>query len=122
MACHPAAERTGQPPIIPSLFALRHHRLLPIGLVLGAVYTGFATPSETAAIGVSVTLLYALATRQLSRRIFTESLIASVHTSCMIAMIMVAAAFMSTAMGFMHVPQNTSAAISRLDLSPTNGS
>ncbi|MBV0893535.1 TRAP transporter large permease subunit, partial [Paracoccus sp. Z118] len=91
---------------------------LLIGLVLGAVYSGFATPSETAAIGVTVTLIYTFVTRQISRDVFIESLVATVHTSCMIAMIMIAAAFMSTAMGFMHVPQNISAAISMLDLSP----
>ncbi|GHF49679.1 TRAP transporter large permease [Seohaeicola zhoushanensis] len=96
--------------------------LLPIGLlitlVLGAIYSGIATPSETAAVGVGVTLIYTVVTGQMSGKVFMESLFASVHTSCMISAIMISAAFMSTAMGFMHVPQDISAAIGRFQLSP----
>lgn len=96
--------------------------LLPImtliGMVLGAVYSGIATPSETAAIGVAVTLIYTVITGQMSRDVFVGSLFAAVHTSCMIATIMISAAFMSTAMGFMHVPQDISAAIATLNLNP----
>jgi C4-dicarboxylate transporter, DctM subunit len=91
---------------------------LLIGLVLGAIYSGLATPSETAAIGVAATLIYAACTFQLSWHTFISSLMASVHTSCMIAAIMIAAAFMSTAMGFMHVPHNIANFIDGLDLSP----
>lgn len=91
---------------------------LLIGLVLGAIYSGLATPSETAAIGVAATLVYAAATFQLSWGTFISSLTASVHTSCMISAIMIAAAFMSTAMGFMHVPHNIATVIDGLQLSP----
>lgn len=89
-----------------------------IGLVLGAIYSGLATPSETAAIGVAATLVYAAVTMQLSWNTFISSLMAAVHTSCMIAAIMIAAAFMSTAMGFMHVPHNIATVINSLELSP----
>jgi tripartite ATP-independent transporter DctM subunit len=96
--------------------------LMPIGLlitlVLGAIYSGIATPSETAAVGVGVTMVYTAVTGQMNRKVFRESLFASVHTSCMISAIMISAAFMSTAMGFMHVPQDISAAIAQFDLSP----
>lgn len=96
--------------------------LMPIGLlitlVLGAIYSGIATPSETAAVGVGVTLIYTAATGQMNGKVFMESLFASVHTSCMISAIMISAAFMSTAMGFMHVPQDISAAIAQFELSP----
>src|SRR5690606_20615195 len=89
-----------------------------IGVVLGAIYSGLATPSETAAIGVAVTLIYAACTWQLSWDTFISSLTAAVHTSCMIAAIMVGAAFLSTAMGFMHVPHKIAAVIDGLELSP----
>ncbi len=91
---------------------------LLIGVVLGAIYSGLATPSETAAIGVAATLLYAACTLQLNWDVFVSSLKASVHTSCMISAIMIAAAFMSTAMGFMHVPHNIAQVIDGLQLSP----
>lgn len=89
-----------------------------IGIVLGAIYSGLATPSETAAIGVAATLVYAACTWQLSWNTFIASLTAAVHTSCMISAIMIGAAFLSTAMGFMHVPHNIATVINGLDLSP----
>ena len=96
--------------------------LLPIGvlifIVLGAIYSGIATPSEAAAVGVVATILLTLAMRQLSWSVLVRSLVSAVHTSCMIAMILVTAAFLSTAMGFLHVPQNVATAIAALDLSP----
>lgn len=89
-----------------------------IAMVLGAIYSGIATPSETAALGVALTLAYVTLTGQISVKVFRESLFASVHTSAMIGAILIAAAFMSTAMGFMHIPQDISAAIAGLNLSP----
>ena len=96
--------------------------LIPIAIlifiVLGSIYSGIATPSEAAAVGVVATLFMALATRQLNPKIFFGSLISAVQTSCMIAVILIAAAFLSTAMAFLHVPQDVANAISALDLSP----
>lgn len=91
---------------------------LLIALVLGAIYSGIATPSETAAVGVTATILYVFVSRQLTSEVFIKSLIASVHTSCMIAAIMISAALLSTAMGFMHVPQDIAKAIAVLQLNP----
>lgn len=96
--------------------------LIPIGvlifIVLGAIYSGIATPSEAAAVGVSATLLMSLVTGQLNSKMFAESLVSSVHTSCMIAVILFSAAFLSTAMGFLHVPQDVAKAIAALNLTP----
>ena len=57
-------------------------------------------------------------TRQMTKNIFFETLISAVQTSCMIAVILIAAAFLSTAMGFLHVPQDVAKAISAMNLSP----
>ena len=96
--------------------------LIPIGvlifIVLGSIYSGIATPSEAAAVGVFATLISTIVTRQLTANVFFSTLIASVHTSCMIAITLIAAAFLSTAMGFLHVPQDVANAIGALDLSP----
>lgn len=96
--------------------------LVPISvlifLILGTIYTGVATPSEAAAVGVTATLLMTVVTGQMSAKVFFGSLTASVNTSCMIAVILISAAFLSTAMGFLHVPQDVAAAIGALNLSP----
>lgn len=96
--------------------------LIPIAilivLVLGSIYTGFATPSEAAAVGVVATLAIIILTGQFTVEMFLGSLRSSVQTSCMIAIVLIAAAFLSTAMGFLHVPQDVAKAIAALNLSP----
>lgn len=96
--------------------------LMPIGIliliVLGSIYTGAATPTEAAAVGVAASLLMTLLMRQLTWSIFTGSLFGALKMSCMVCSLLAAAAFLSTTMGFLHIPQEISAAIGRLNLSP----
>lgn len=63
-----------------------------IGLVLGSILTGVATPTEGAAIGVVGTLLLALASRRLKWSMFTASLWSTIKTSSMILWILAGAA------------------------------
>ena len=96
--------------------------LLPIlilmVIVLGSIYSGLATPSEAAAVGVTAAILVTVAMRQLTWKVFSESIMGAVRTSCMVCIILVAAAFLSTAMGYLHVPANVAKAIGGLGLSP----
>ncbi len=89
-----------------------------IVVVLGSIYTGWATPSESAAIGVATALFLTALHGELSFSLIKESLVAAVPTSCMICTILVAAAFLSTTMGFLHIPQDIARLIGGLDLSP----
>ncbi len=96
--------------------------LIPIAIlifiVLGSIYSGLATPSEAAAVGVVATLFMTVVTGQMTKDVFFSTLISAVQTSCMIAVILIAAAFLSTAMGFLHVPQDVAKAIGAMNLSP----
>ncbi|ASM75621.1 C4-dicarboxylate TRAP transporter large permease protein DctM (plasmid) [Pseudosulfitobacter pseudonitzschiae] len=85
--------------------------------VLGSIYSGLATPSESAAIGVLVTLVLAALHGELSLRLLRDSLLGAVPTACMICTILTAAAFLSTTMGFMHIPQDVAAIIGGMGLS-----
>lgn len=87
-------------------------------LVLGSIYTGIATPSEAAAVGVAAALVIALAMRQLTPGLLVETLMSAVRMSCMVCIILVSAAFLSTAMGYLHLPANVARAIGELQLSP----
>jgi tripartite ATP-independent transporter DctM subunit len=87
-------------------------------LVLGSIYTGLATPSEAAAVGVAAAIVLTLVTRQMTWAVFRDSLMGAVKTSCMVCIILIAAAFLSTAMGYLHVPANLAAVIAGLNLSP----
>ncbi|MDX9860672.1 MAG: TRAP transporter large permease subunit [Rhodospirillales bacterium] len=90
--------------------------LLMITIVLGGIYSGVATPSEAAALGLAAAFVIAAVQRQLTWQIFRDSLMASLRTSCMVISIVVAASFMSTAMAYLYVPQELAKAIAGLGL------
>ena len=92
--------------------------ILLIGCVLGVLYSGVATPSEAGAVGVGVSLAVILVTGQFSLRLIAESVQAAVVTSAMLCSILIAASFMSTAMGYLHIPTIIAGAIASLDLGP----
>ena len=76
-----------------------------IAAVIGSMYTGLATATEAAAIGVLGALTLALFQGSLNFRSLTESLMGAVLTSAMIALILAGAAFLSLAMGFTGLPR-----------------
>ncbi len=87
-------------------------------IVLGSIYSGVATPSEAAAVGVAAALVLALMTGQITIRLLIETITGAVRMSCMVCIILVSAAFLSTAMGYLHVPANVAEGIAALNLSP----
>lgn len=105
---------------IGSVRAILH--LLPIVLlmllVLGSIYSGHVTPSESAALGVVGALALVGLRGELSLGLIKDTLVKSIPTSCMIVTLMAAAAFLSTTLGFLHIPQDVAAFIARLQLSP----
>jgi tripartite ATP-independent transporter DctM subunit len=87
-------------------------------IVLGAIYTGIATPSEAAAVGVIAAIFITLATGQLTMDLLRDTLMGALRTSTMVCSILITAAFMSTAIGYLHIPANVADGIASLDLSP----
>lgn len=96
--------------------------LLPVTflivLVLGGIYSGMATPSEAAALGVGGTLLVVLASGQARPALLLSTAMAAARTTAMLGTAFGAAAVLSTALGLMHVPQAVAAWISARGLSP----
>jgi C4-dicarboxylate transporter, DctM subunit len=97
-------------------------RLLPVAalivVVIGAIYAGYATPTEAAAIGVLGALLLSLVFGSLSWASFADSVLGATRTSCMIAFILAGAAFLSVSMGFLGIPRMIAQGIAAWDLSP----
>lgn len=91
--------------------------VLLIAAVIGSIYAGIATASEAAVIGVVGSLLIALVGGSLTWENFTASLMGAVRTSCMIAFILIGAAYLTSAMSFTGLPANIAAWISSLGLS-----
>ena len=83
-------------------------RLAPVVLlilaVIGSIYGGYATATEAAALGVVGALLIALFSRTLNRITLIDSLLGAVRTSTMIFLILLGAAFLTSAMSFTGLP------------------
>jgi len=96
--------------------------LLPVTalvlLVLGSLYSGIATPSEAAVVGFLGAFMMVLFTGQLTWKLFTDSVAGTIKITTMGISILVAANFMSSAMAYLHVPQEIAKFIVGLGLSP----
>ncbi len=86
--------------------------------VIGSIYTGIASPTDAAALGVVLSLLFSWMSGTLSWRTFAAGLMSATRTSCMIAFILAGAAFLTVAMGFTGIPRLLAAWIATLELSP----
>jgi C4-dicarboxylate transporter DctM subunit len=102
------------------LYASRH--LIPvvtlIALVLGGIYSGVATATEAAALGVAGALVLARIEGSLDWASFRDGLVAACRVYCMIGLILAGAAFLTLAMGFIGLPRQLAELIASLHLSP----
>ena len=86
--------------------------------VIGSIYTGVATATEAASLGVVGALILSLFQKTLTKENFKTSLLGATKTSCMIAFILAGSSFLSLAMGFTGLPRNLAIWIQEMNLSP----
>lgn len=100
----------------------RSRPLIPVMLliigVIGSIYGGLASPTESAAVGVALAHLLSWKGGSMSRDTFTSALMGTVKTSSMIAFILMGAYFLTTSMAFTGIPRELATWINTLDLSP----
>ena len=89
-----------------------------IAAVLGSIYTGLATATEAAALGVVGSMVIAAVQGELSWKNFRDSLLGATRLYCMIALILAGAAFLTLSMGYLGLPRHLAQWITGLDLSP----
>lgn len=97
------------------------HLIPVVGLivvVLGTIYSGLATATEAAAIGVLVSLGLSFLDRTLTWQSFIDGISAACRTYCMIGVILAGAAFLTLAMGFLGLPRQIAETIGSWNLSP----
>ena len=96
--------------------------LIPVVLlicaVLGSIYSGVATATEAAAVGVVGSLLLSTAQGSMDWKTFRESLMGGTRLYCMIAMILAGASFLTLAMGYIGLPRHLAEWIATLGLTP----
>tara|TARA_R110000782_G_scaffold25953_1_gene66991 strand:- start:404 stop:1702 length:1299 start_codon:yes stop_codon:yes gene_type:complete len=92
--------------------------LILISTVIGSMYTGLATATEAAAVGVTGALALSAFQRELTFSAFQESLLGAVRTSALIALILMGASYLSVVMGFTGLPRDLAEYIGSLGLTP----
>jgi C4-dicarboxylate transporter, DctM subunit len=96
--------------------------LIPVVLlivaVLGSIYSGLATATEAAALGVGGSLILSGIERTLTWATFKDGLVSACRVYCMIGLILAGASFLTLAMGFIGLPRHLAEFIGSLNLSP----
>lgn len=91
--------------------------VLLIAAVLGSIYTGIATATEAAAVGVVGALVLSAVQGSLSWASFRDALMGATRLYCMIALILAGAAFLTLSMGYIGLPRHLAEWIASLGLS-----
>ncbi|AOS78623.1 MULTISPECIES: TRAP transporter large permease [Hydrogenophaga] len=92
--------------------------VLLIGSVIGAIYSGIATATEAAAIGVVGSLILSASQGSLNWVSFRDSLLGATRLYCMIALILAGAAFLTLSMGYIGLPRHLAEWVGGLGLTP----
>ncbi|WP_159591949.1 TRAP transporter large permease [Chelativorans xinjiangense] len=92
--------------------------LVLLGFIMGSIYTGWATPTEAAAIGTTVALLMAWWEGTLSWKMICEALEGTMRTTCMIMLIMISANFLNFILASVGLTEQLLQAVTTMNLSP----
>ena len=92
--------------------------VLLIMAVLGSIYAGIATATESAAIGVVGALALSAAQGSLTRENFFAALMGATRTTTMIMLILAGSAFLTIAMGFTGLPRDLALWVKAQNFSP----
>ena len=92
--------------------------LLVFAVVMGGIYTGWATVTESAALGVIVCLPIAAAYRKLTIPMLHECFRSTMRLTAMTALILVAALYLNFVLSMLGVPQALAGLIKSMQVSP----
>jgi len=86
--------------------------------VLGTIYLGIATPTEAAALGVTMACILGLVSRTLTWQAFKESLKETVQVTCGIMLIFVGASLISMILSNVGIPNKVATAVAGANIPP----
>lgn len=98
--------------------SLRHliPPLVVFVVVMGAIYTGWATPTEAAAVGVLMAVALAAGNKALSISMLHNAFLSTVRTTAMILLIIIAAFYLKFIIGILGVPQAMTSFVASMEL------
>lgn len=91
---------------------------LIIFIIIGGVYSGFATITEIAAVAAFATLIVTIVHRTMTISNFISAVKRAASMTCFFIIILIGAYAMIHAMGYMEIPQNITEWVVDADLSP----
>lgn len=95
------------------------HLIPPLSIfvvVMGAIYTGWATPTEAAAVGVLMAVALAAGNKALRISMLHDAFLSTVRTTAMIMLIIIAAFYLKFIIGILGVPQAMTSFVAAMDL------
>ncbi|WP_119299669.1 TRAP transporter large permease [Dongia deserti] len=120
IAPKPPKEETAMP--LPQLFLLLLTSFFPLAIlimaVLGAIFFGWATPSEAAAVGALGGLVLAIAYRALTWQRLRESIYLTVRTTAMVCWLFVGSWTFSSVFSYLGGEQIITEFVTGLDITP----
>ena len=87
-------------------------------VVMGSIYAGWATPTESAAVGVVAAFFLSTLYGRFSIRMLHECFVSTVAITAMIVLIVAGAFYLNFVLGILGVPQALSRFVVSLDASP----
>ncbi|MDI5921212.1 TRAP transporter large permease [Halomonas sp. LR5S13] len=112
-----ASERSTLPERLASLVDLLPPAFV-FAIVIGSIYSGWATPTEAAALGVIAALGLAAWNRKLTWTMLHECFLSMARTTAMIMLIIVAAFFLNYIVGILGIPTTLTRWVADLGLTP----
>lgn len=111
------------PPAVPLMAKLRALKdlvptILLIGVVLGSIYAGWATPTEAAALGVVGAMFFAILEGRLTLRMLNASAEATARNTALLGLIIFGAYLLNYILTTIGVPQALAGMIANLPLAP----
>ena len=85
-------------------------------MILGGIYTGIMTPTEAAACGASVALLFTLAYRKMTWPILHNCLLSTMKTSTMVMFIIICANMVAGTLAMLRVPDALAMWVTSMDI------
>lgn len=85
--------------------------------VLGSMYSGMASPTEAAALGVVASVLVCAIQGRLEFAFMRSAFLSAIRTISMLCLIVAAAGFLSLAMGYLGIPRAVAEAVAQMELS-----
>lgn len=93
--------------------------LLIFGVIIGSIYLGIATPTESAALGVLAAVLLAAVHRRLTLKVLVEAIDGTMRTTGMIMLIVMTAWFLNFVLSALGIVPQINAAVQSSGLGPT---